>query len=106
MMHNFYELLFHSWLLALQKCSELGPRSKHSIYGRPSPAGKSPSHYFIYLLNEYLLKACIVPEALPGAGKIAARVIDFTETKLCLLFGSEGVRGTINTNLVKAGASR
>ena len=47
-----------------------------------------------------------MPEALPGAGKIAARVIDFTETKLCLLFGSEGVRGTINTNLVKAGASR
>lgn len=47
-----------------------------------------------------------MPAALPGAEKIAARVMDFAEIELYLLFGSEAVRGTINTHLVKAGASR
>lgn len=47
-----------------------------------------------------------MPAALPGAEKIAARLMDFAETELYLLFGSEAVRGTINTNLVKAVASR
>lgn len=45
-------------------------------------------------------------QQLPGAERLAAWIVYCENTKLCLVFGSEAIRGTINTNLVKAFAMR